>query len=608
MNSSGGNTGDDMEGHDMDALRGAFGEVADPTIKEGLRETLEGFREQLKSHPYVQKLDRHREHLAREGLSRPVLGLLSAGGAVLVCLVAFAFLMLWAPTPTWAEITERFRSTPFFDAVIYVKEDATSEPRQLELWMGRSGRARLRVGTQVIFAQPGEISRAYDIGRAQEASANGMGTQLLQMLGPSPEFSLETVIRTVSGGRLEDISPVVNPSAIIHEDLVVFDMGSRNSPEWLRIWALRESKLPVRVRVWDPRNGASVDAIFTYSTEQDDAFFDPESFGTALHGAAQRRPNLAYAFLKDAGGRPVTPQQLFEQTSGYHLPVVEQAGITEMGAIWVVATKSRNRTPTGRIFDGFGQLEDDLGREYLRCYAMHTVRGDRSLDIFVPVDYPFDQRVPSKLTLTCRVEELDPRKQSEVIGTVELDELRKGAPWPADLDPRGGAEVLPYSSVAERLIGRKDWEQLERLIDTVPGRPEESSLAYSRELWRMSMHCKREEFEKASAVGEALMPVMVERYTTWQGSSTSPSVFNTYIVALAACGRIESAASVLRQVASLEPEIPSHLNRRAQEKIRSRNKANFDSFLLLLERDLTVGVKLSAEETDRILKAAVQRR
>jgi len=57
---------------------------------------------------------------------------------------------------------------------------------------------------------------------------------------------------------------------------VVFDVELPGTPEWVRIWALRESRLPVRIRVWDPRDGETTDAVFEYSREQADEFFDPE--------------------------------------------------------------------------------------------------------------------------------------------------------------------------------------------------------------------------------------------------------------------------------------------------------------------------------------------
>src|SRR4030042_886658 len=55
----------------------------------------------------------------------------------------------------WAEVTRRFQAVPFFSAAIYMKEDATSEPTQMELWMIQDGRIRLRIGTQVVFARGG---------------------------------------------------------------------------------------------------------------------------------------------------------------------------------------------------------------------------------------------------------------------------------------------------------------------------------------------------------------------------------------------------------------------------------------------------------------------
>lgn len=203
----------------------------------------------------------------------------------------------------WADVEERFQSVPFFSAVIYIKDDVLDEPRQFELWMGQGGRARIRVGSQVIFGCVGEVTRAFDLEKRREVKPDLQAVQMLDILGATGEYSLETVIRIISGDRLIDVTPLVNADAVIQEDLVVFDIQSEVSPQWARIYALRKSKLPVGIRIWDPQNAECVDVLITYSKEQPDVFFDAQTFATKLTDRSNTPASLAYMFLKDPGGR-----------------------------------------------------------------------------------------------------------------------------------------------------------------------------------------------------------------------------------------------------------------------------------------------------------------
>jgi hypothetical protein len=95
----------------------------------------------------------------------------------------------------------------------------------------------------------------------------------------------------------------------------------------VRIWALRASRLPVRITVWDPRDGRSTDAVFTYSHDQTPEFFDPNAFAARLQNRTGGRPvDVAYAFLKDPGGREITRKDA-SQDSGFQTPESEPAGV-----------------------------------------------------------------------------------------------------------------------------------------------------------------------------------------------------------------------------------------------------------------------------------------
>ncbi len=212
----------------------------------------------------------------------------------------------------WASVAERFRSAPFFNATIYFKQDATAQPEQVELWMNQEGFARLRYDNQVVFSKKGKVTKAFDLETRSEIEPDQRAVTLVHLMGDAESFSLETVIRGISGGELVDVTPLVNTDAVISEDLVVFDVESEKSSQWFRIWALRESKLPVRIRMWDPRDGECADVLLTYSKQQQEIFFDPEAFSSKIKNFSDKKINLAYMFLKDPGGKQVFPGSLNE--------------------------------------------------------------------------------------------------------------------------------------------------------------------------------------------------------------------------------------------------------------------------------------------------------
>jgi len=206
----------------------------------------------------------------------------------------------------WASIAERFRSVSFFKATIYIKEDALDRPVQIEVWRNRQGLARLRYGSQVVFARDGKVIQAFDLESKSQTEPSGMLVAILAQFG-TDEFSLETVVQAISGGQLVNVTPLVNAEASISKDIVVFDIEHEGSPQWFRIWALRESKLPTHIRMWDPRDGECADMILTYSKEQQDIFFDPQAFSSEMKKTGNRKIDLAYMFLEDSGGKQVLP-------------------------------------------------------------------------------------------------------------------------------------------------------------------------------------------------------------------------------------------------------------------------------------------------------------
>lgn len=195
----------------FDALRQAFTDDASPEIRLRLRRSLAGFREDLKRHPYVRRLDRDAERARRprSAFWTPRRSI-PAAVAALACLVLLLMLLLGKSPPTWAQVAERFRSVPSFSASIYLRGGVLGPAEPVELWVGRGGRSRIRVGDQIVFAKGGTVLRAFDLRERRRAEPDRRTLKVLEMLGDNGEFSLETAIRFLSG-ELVDATPTLNP-------------------------------------------------------------------------------------------------------------------------------------------------------------------------------------------------------------------------------------------------------------------------------------------------------------------------------------------------------------------------------------------------------------
>jgi hypothetical protein len=282
---------------------------------EPFRSLLQNFRRDLSQHPYVRRQ-------TQPQTSRSHLGWLWSGRvlapATAVAALVLVISLFGRPALTWGQVAARFQEMSFFSASIYSKENGLSKPEHIELWMGQGGKARVRLGQQLIFAERGEILAAFDLRTRKQTDPNEMAVGIIEMLGRSETFSMATVLRSLTRGGPVNQTPVLNENAMIAEDLAVFDLESEDHSVWFRIWALKSSGLPVRMRMWNPRNAESLEVVFDYSKPQPERFFDPKAFASILGTVRTDQLNLAYLYLQDPGGRPFVPG-ITDQTKAMEL-------------------------------------------------------------------------------------------------------------------------------------------------------------------------------------------------------------------------------------------------------------------------------------------------
>ncbi|MCP4450582.1 MAG: redoxin domain-containing protein [Planctomycetes bacterium] len=297
------NTHSNTPREDWEDIQSVFDQSTQPDTQP-LKSLLENFRNDLRHHPYVRAGQRNTTLAAAQWL---IWIKRLAAPATTLAVIALTLSFLSQPTPTWGQVVAKFQDMNFFSASIYSKENGLSKPEHIELWMGQGGKVRMRLGTQLIFAEKGEILAAFDLKSRKQTDPNHMGTALIRLLGSDETFSMDTVLKSIAQGSPINKTPVLNENAMISDDLAVFDLESQEHSMWFRIWALRKTGLPVRIRMWNPSDAESMEVLFDYSEPQSERFFDPKAFASVLGTIRTGQLNLAYLYLEDAGGKLYVP-------------------------------------------------------------------------------------------------------------------------------------------------------------------------------------------------------------------------------------------------------------------------------------------------------------
>ncbi len=193
----------------------------------------------------------------------------------------------------WGDISKHFESVPFFNLTTYIREDDSSEIRKIQIWKSEDSRVRGQAENGITFVdlKDGKIKlttfdqhsesklEAVDISIRQSAKDPNISLTaiLWDTLCTKGQFSLDTLIKSFPS-NVSGITPVEAADTVASKEIIVFEAKSQTTPQYLTIWALRESKLPLLMQFRDPRSGEYGDFIFNYSHKMEPSFFDPEAF------------------------------------------------------------------------------------------------------------------------------------------------------------------------------------------------------------------------------------------------------------------------------------------------------------------------------------------
>ncbi len=166
------------------------------------------------------------------------------------------------------------------------------------------------------------------------------------------------------------VGEAVRNSDMAAAGIEVFDYARQAGGNWLRIWVLKETRKPIRMKVFEPDEDGFMQVDFDYMDPQPAAFFDADKFAATARAAGpgvDARQVYVIGSPAPVGGKARDSQQIYEAAGGYHAPKVRRAVANPEGDIALITSIPMNRTPQGGapMEEGYEGAMDTWGNRYL---------------------------------------------------------------------------------------------------------------------------------------------------------------------------------------------------------------------------------------------------
>jgi hypothetical protein len=182
-------------------------------------------------------------------MKNPIIKLAAAAVIVIAVFIGIEQFDTNSSSVVWADIAERFESVPFFNITIYLC-DPSNKTKKIEIWRSEDSRIRAHEGNTVFFADFSKDKNKFTIfDRSTKKLVNGeknLPMFIRRLCGNEGRFSLDTLTKSFPSD-VKGIIPLETADTAASKETVLFKAKAKEiTPEALKIWALRESKLPIR--------------------------------------------------------------------------------------------------------------------------------------------------------------------------------------------------------------------------------------------------------------------------------------------------------------------------------------------------------------------------
>ena len=291
----------------LKSLRDTFNTDVPVELKNKLGKMLDGFRQDLKEHPYFESKNRYWRPRWRWifPFYLPLVRFMLLTGTGVACIAIAITLVIGNRTTTWAEVEEQFREIPYCVVSVYAGSPYTKGHGKAQYWISSDGRTRIHSGDNISFVDldgDRRYSRTYNVKTRTKTTQDWFSKNFLRSHDRMKQIgkpTLKSIIEAMSGENIIETTSLVISDVEVSKDLLVFDAESFDTLWNIRVWALRESKLPIRILKWHRRYDRYVEFFFNYSKEQPEKFFDPDAFEDKMKNPVYTEHDLKYMFLQD---------------------------------------------------------------------------------------------------------------------------------------------------------------------------------------------------------------------------------------------------------------------------------------------------------------------
>lgn len=333
----------------------------------------------------------------RSGGARPIRWLwraVASAAAVAAMLTLAAWLLLPdAPALAWDDVVEAMGHIRHFHVVAFNEDprraDESRRLFKIELHYRAPDQWRGEGLGHVQFVHGDEV-RLYSAEKRAFVDPAEARVRLIP-----PDFTsrlrdsdlLSAILASLFDGHPPEGRPVQSDVAAEAEGVEVFDYARDPTRQWARIWVLRQSRLPMRIKLFYPRSRDFMLVTFDYSDPQPASYFDPEHFARVV---TERRLKKEYEILhagaQPVGGMPTDPGHVHEMQGDYKAAqVVSTAGNAD-GLIMIESAVPGNVAARGTyiIHEGYETPTDNWGNVY-RSTGGYTPCGGNRRRYYAPM-------------------------------------------------------------------------------------------------------------------------------------------------------------------------------------------------------------------------------
>ncbi|MBN2583487.1 MAG: hypothetical protein JXL80_10495 [Planctomycetes bacterium] len=330
---------------------------------------------------------------------------------------------------------------------------------------------------------------------------------------------LQEILTLLFEGDPPEGKPVRSDGAAEAGGVEVFDYARDATKRWARIWVLRESRLPLRIKVFEPRQEDFMLLTFDYSDPQPESYFDPEHFRrVVIENGLRREYQILRAGAEPLSGNPTEPGHVHEMLGDYKAAELVLAAGRDDGIIAIEHTDPDNVAPRGGciLHEGYEAPTDNWGNVYYMTGGFKPVSGNWRYcyvplpefkrgegERIVTLRYAIEAQVPAKSKMYSH--ELIYRVLKEERVPVGLDSADKVAEesWAKSASPEK-VETARIQYLRQSAPALTQWRHIEEQLTK---RPRDLQLL----CWEYDLLREHGRQEKAQAVAaEEILPAFLE--------------------------------------------------------------------------------------------------